>query len=157
MEPHTSNTTPTPASMPPLTENTLTSAPVLALIQTSTPAPDASLASQEHVIIVDAPIPEREHPTKKPEKLTDLGFSGCYTCNDDSCHANVTSRSDFKELNVRVQRNRKTDGSINYIVTITALAGEENYDPDDMSVEYFNDESELVEYLHEDFRNFRCF
>lgn len=96
------------------------------------------------------------YPTaKKPLTLVDLGFDGCFTCNDSSCNSNVTSLADGKEFNLHIQQKYNYNASPSFVVTKTCLHGEEDLCEEEVST--FASETELVDYLQRDYKQFRCF
>jgi hypothetical protein len=100
----------------------------------------------------------KKMPTENntPKTFAEFGLSfeedtECVTCNNGSCHNNVTSRKDGKEYNVHI--------SVNYDTNEYWISASENSSSESSNdiYESFPTEEEAVKFVCANFDWFKCF
>ena len=92
---------------------------------------------------------------KTPKTFEDLGLKfvedlECVTCQNYSCHNNVTRKEDGQEYNVHISMDEEKT-----MFTVYAIVNLNVESEDDINLGFVNEE-EAVKYLCENFNGFQC-
>jgi hypothetical protein len=99
---------------------------------------------------------KKTEAVRPPKTFKDLGLnfdpgSGCNTCMDESCHNQVTRKSDGNEYSVHIS----TNGARSLFKVYASESA--NNDSDSDIDEEFDVEEEAVKFVCSTFNGFKCF